>query len=68
MAANDRREGFNQNYRPVGSVQPDVRGRVSLTKWLPEVPGLYLVYTNPETGVITLTPTTPPPGSEPDAA
>lgn len=46
--------------RPVGSVKPDPRGRVSLTKYLPPVPGLYLVYVDPATGVIELRPLTPP--------
>lgn len=42
---------------PVGSVQPDIRGRVSLTKYLPPAPSLYLVYQDPTTGVIELHPT-----------
>jgi hypothetical protein len=45
--------------RPQGSVQPDIRGRVSLTKFLPPAPGLYLVYTNPQTGIIELHPAAP---------
>ncbi|WP_162819123.1 hypothetical protein [Leifsonia aquatica] len=43
--------------QPLGSVLPDSRGRVSLTKYLPPAPGLYLVYRNPESGVIELHPT-----------
>lgn len=43
--------------KPLGSVFPDTRGRVSLTKYLPPAPGLYLVYRDPETGVIELHPT-----------
>lgn len=42
--------------RPVGSVQPDIRGRVSLTKYLPPAPGLYLIYADPATGIIELHP------------
>lgn len=42
--------------RPLGSVLPDTRGRVSLTKYLPPAPGVYLVYVDPATGVITLRP------------
>lgn len=45
--------------RPVGSVLPDSRGRVSLTKYLPPAPALYLVYLDPVTGVITLRPAAP---------
>lgn len=44
------------NGRPVGSVMPDTRGRVSLTKHLPPAPPLYLVYVDPTTGIITLAP------------
>lgn len=54
--------------KPVGSVQPDVRGRVSLTKYLPPAPGLYLIYKDPVTGVIELSPTEPDTKPEPDAA
>ncbi|WP_440405523.1 hypothetical protein [Pseudolysinimonas sp.] len=53
---------------PRGSVQPDIRGRVSLTKFLPETPGLYLVYTDAETGVIELRPINPPHPEGDDAA
>lgn len=45
--------------KPVGSVQPDSRGRISLTKHLPPAPGLYLVYVDPTTGVIELHPASP---------
>ncbi|MBG6106566.1 hypothetical protein [Frigoribacterium sp. CG_9.8] len=42
--------------KPLGSVLPDTRGRVSLTKYLPPAPGIYLVYSDPTSGVITLRP------------
>jgi len=43
---------------PIGSAQPDTRGRISLAKFLPPAPGLYLVYLDPATGIIQLHPTT----------
>ena len=45
--------------RPMGSVLPDLRGRVSLTRFLPPQPIIYLVYRDPATGVITLRPADP---------
>jgi hypothetical protein len=42
--------------KPVGSVMPDTRGRVSLIKFLPTAPGMFLVYLDSMTGVITLRP------------
>jgi hypothetical protein len=45
--------------KPVGSVQPDLRGRVRLTKYLPGTPPLYLVYADPATGIIELRPAAP---------
>lgn len=54
--------------KPVGSVQPDARGRISLTKHLPPMPGMYLVYCDPETGVIELRPIAPPALDGPSAA
>lgn len=42
--------------KPVGSVLPDIRGRVSLTKYLPPAPPLYLVFKEPKSGTITLVP------------
>lgn len=43
---------------PISVVRPDSRGRVSLIKFLPPVRPfpVYLVYTEPENGVITLRP------------
>lgn len=45
--------------KPLGSVHPDIRGRLSLTKYLPPAPGMYLVYVDPTSGVIELRPFNP---------
>lgn len=44
--------------KPVGSVTPDTRGRISLAKFLPAATAgaVHLVYIDPTTGVVTLRP------------